>query len=414
VGIEIILTDNAFGDNAPTLGRIFDPGVPVLVAAALGANPPGLPPEDRTIPSPTPDRSVDAVPVTGTSPLTPLSPADSSPTNPDPSPSLASTTSDNTISTMLTSDSSGGAGSTPLQQQLVQQARAALMGWAADQGLVRLTADGTTATSAEATPTDPTNPEGSSANTQPPGVNTNPLLPLTNLGPNLLEALALGAAGLYFTQALGRQSLEQVARSWWSRLFPSQKRWLAAAGMHQQILAVFVMATGGEPGKLVAARVLADAIEILAEQPLRLDRAAKQAAPAWSALDLGKAVECLAQALEGQDLPRFELLLLDPALQLERHHLEGLAAEHTLLRHRQLHPALLDLASGDQALLRQWLNQPSHTDLNGSAGCRRVMAQLADLQSHWAEYMVQEHANVAGVLELSIAISNLQPLYAVI
>jgi hypothetical protein len=198
---------------------------------------------------------------------------------------------------------------------------------------------------------------------------------------------------------------------------PAKLGQLAAAGMHRQVLAVFVMATVGQPGKLVAARVLADAIEILAEQPLRLDRAAKAAAgaaPDWSELDLSMALQCLAQALDGQDLPRFELLLLDPALQHEREHVEGLAAEHTLLRHPHFHPALLDLASGDQALLRQWLNQPSRTDLNGSGGCRQAMAQLADLQSHWAEYMTQDMANVAGVLELSIALTNLQPLYAVI
>ncbi|MCT4682434.1 MAG: Ig domain-containing protein, partial [Roseicyclus sp.] len=35
VGIELIITDNAFGDNDPTVGRVFDPGVPVRMERAL-------------------------------------------------------------------------------------------------------------------------------------------------------------------------------------------------------------------------------------------------------------------------------------------------------------------------------------------------------------------------------------------
>jgi hypothetical protein len=37
VGIELIITDNAFGDNDPSVGRIFDPGVPVRLERSFAA-----------------------------------------------------------------------------------------------------------------------------------------------------------------------------------------------------------------------------------------------------------------------------------------------------------------------------------------------------------------------------------------
>lgn len=44
VGIELIITDNAFGDNDPNASRIFDPGVPVrLERAPLAETPTGTP-----------------------------------------------------------------------------------------------------------------------------------------------------------------------------------------------------------------------------------------------------------------------------------------------------------------------------------------------------------------------------------
>jgi hypothetical protein len=42
------------------------------------------------------------------------------------------------------------------------------------------------------------------------------------------------------------------------------------------------------------------------------------------------------------------------------------------------------------------------------------MQQLAQVQRHWAGAMPEAMANVAGVLELSIALGNLQPQLAVL
>jgi len=47
-------------------------------------------------------------------------------------------------------------------------------------------------------------------------------------------------------------------------------------------------------------------------------------------------------------------------------------------------------------------------------GCRAVMEQLKALQQHWAQAMPEPMANVAGVLELSLALGNLQPDYALV
>ena len=434
--IQLTFTDNAFGDNAIGTNGISDPGLPVKMTTvtatptASGSQPavttpgvttPVLTPEPTTTP-PLEDQGTEIA-------LNPMDlPSDRSvaiPAGPTVRarilavPNTTTTTSAATVTVASSGgdDGSGSGGSaataSPLAQQ-VQQAREVMLRWAREAGLMEFGSAVARVSHADA----PGNGQQ-----QVRRERSLPLLSqkddLSALGPNLLEALALGAAGLYFTQVVGRQSLDQVAHRWWQRLVPTKRGKQVPSGMHNEVLAVFVLATGGQPGKLVAARVLADAIEILAEQPLRLSdelAAGRPTASAelWDQLDLSIAMERLAHALQEQEQPHFELLLLDPSLQREREHLQDLADSHTLLRHPHLHPGLLDLASGDQALLRQWLNQPSRTDLHGSEGCRQVMAQLADLQSHWAEYMSQNMANVAGVLELSIALSNLQPLYAVI
>jgi len=85
-----------------------------------------------------------------------------------------------------------------------------------------------------------------------------------------------------------------------------------------------------------------------------------------------------------------------------------------LLRHPALATSLRALSADEQALLRQWLSRPSHTDVLQLPGCKAVMEQLKTLQQHWAQVMPESMANVAGVLELSIALGNLQPDYSLV
>jgi len=89
----------------------------------------------------------------------------------------------------------------------MQQSRNALIDWARDAGLVDLAG-------------------ALAADGAPPSKDGEPQAParhprsFAGLGPELLEALALGAAGLYLTQTMGQRSLEQMARQWLKRLRP--------------------------------------------------------------------------------------------------------------------------------------------------------------------------------------------------
>jgi hypothetical protein len=280
------------------------------------------------------------------------------------------------------------------------------MNWANESGLSRRGLDGAGFNS------------DASSKAEPEYRSNDELLParlqrdLSALGPDLLSALSLGAAGLYLTQAIGQRSLEQLARDWLRKLRPMPAAWMAVpAGKHERVISVFVVQGGGQRPRLVAAQILADAIEILAEQPLTVQA---PAGTPWEQLDLDQALEQLRQTLHEQKRDDQPLLLLDPALRAHRHDLKALGREQALLRHGDLDLALRALSPDEQELLRRWLNQPSQTPINDAPGCQAVMQRLAELQKHWAQTMPQAMANVTGVLELSVALGNLQPDFSVL
>jgi hypothetical protein len=280
------------------------------------------------------------------------------------------------------------------------------MNWANESGLSRRGLDGAGFNS------------DASSKAEPEYRSNDELLParlqrdLSALGPDLLSALSLGAAGLYLTQAIGQRSLEQLARDWLRKLRPMPAAWMGVpAGKHERVISVFVVQGGGQRPRLVAAQILADAIEILAEQPLTVHA---PAGTPWEQLNLNKALEQLRMALHEQERDDQPLLLLDPALRAHRHDLKALGREQALLRHSDLDLALRALSPDEQELLRRWLNQPSQTPINDAPGCQVVMQRLAELQQHWARTMPQAMANVTGVLELSVALGNLQPEFAVL
>jgi hypothetical protein len=221
----------------------------------------------------------------------------------------------------------------------------------------------------------------------------------------LLEVLVLGAAGLYLTKTLGQRRLEDVARQWLTRLIPIASIGLAAAAVHQRVVSVFVVQGGVQRPRLVAAEILHDAVELLAEQPLEL---LAPAGTSWDQLDLAKALEHLHQAVNSKGNAPYPLLLLDPLLQEHRRSVQNLGQNLALLRHPGLQPILKALNPAEQELLQCWLHRPSHTAVQAAPGCAAVMRELANLQSLWAEQMPRAIANVAGVLELSLALANLQ------
>jgi VCBS repeat-containing protein len=397
IGIELTLTDNAFGDNDPTTHRISDPGLPVKIRPVQS-------PELTTaivLPQTRPETSTPELNSSiGAETATPET------STPELNPSIGAETATPETTTPDLGDGSGrgGSGRTPWSDRMAQQARDSLMRWAQERNLTLVQGAPDKAQDFEAQPA-----AGSGRSADDRG---NPDLMLNSLGPSLLDALALGAAGLFCTQAPSGRGWKQLQRWWLDLPLLTSFRWLAAPGLRQSVVAVFVIEGNGQRAKLVAAAVQHDGIDILVEQPLLLN------APLgndWrQLLDLTPAVDQLLQLLDEHDHDHFELLLLDPQLLEYRKQLANLAVDTALLRHPLFEEALHQLNAADADILRAWLNRPSQTDLLSSEGCRTVSAHLANLQNHWAEYMANDRANVAGVLELSIALSNLQPLYAVI
>ena len=393
IGIEINITDNAFGDNDPTPHRIDDPGLPVKIGAVPSTE---ETPSVVTTPSIPELPPITATPtITATTPI----PTNSSEANVDADAS----TSPSSNPSQADGSGRGGSGRTPWGDRMAQHSRDAVMHWALKGNLSPVNGRAT----------DQQNPVGNPAAVPDRAdgpIPTNALL-LNNLGPNLLDVLALGGAGLFCTQPASGRGWKQWQRWWWGLPLLTGFSWLAAAGLRQSIATVFAIEGSGQRAKLVAAAVQHDGIDILAEQPILLDAPPQSD---WRELDLTAAINQLLDRVKEDDQRHFDLLLLDPQLIQHRKQLGELADEQALLRHPSFQESLLRLNAADSELLRTWLNRPSQTDLLSSEGCKAVSAQLANLQSHWSEYMGQEQANVAGVLELSIALSNRQPLYAVI
>ena len=232
---------------------------------------------------------------------------------------------------------------------------------------------------------------------------------LGDTAPYLLEALALGAASLYIAHNPSRKALKQRVRSWWKSLIGTP---VALAGeKHQRVLSLFVIPDGTDSAKLMLAKINADCIDLLVEQPLQLP---SESTDNWSDLTLEPAIQSVLSALRDLEHDPYTLALIDPALQEESRLIQPLAQCQQDLLHPRLMNSLSQLNQADQQLLRQWLNNPSGTDVTVSSGCLAVMHELARSQQHWAQFMPERMANVAGVLELSIAITSLSPNNSVI
>jgi len=325
-----------------------------------------------------------------------------------PTPILSSAGGSEPTPSAVTDSNESGRGNafTPLDWHRAQQARDALIAWAKENGLVDLRI----------------NPDSESNTLQPsaseaakPGEGTRAKQPnampsaLAELAPNLLDALALGAAGLYITHTPTRQALQGKLRSWWKRLQP--KSIAAIAGKHQRVVSVFLMPGGSQPPKLVAAQINADCIDLLVEQPLSMQA---PAGSPWSGLDFEPAIKAIVTAIEEVERDNYTLLLFDPTLRQDLKHIKPLANDQQALLHMQFNHSLQALSEADQQLLRQWLNSPSQTNVMANEACSAVMKELAQLQEHWSQFMPEAMANVAGVLELSIALGNLSPSYALL
>ena len=380
VGIDLILTDNAFGDNDVTANRILDPGAPLKIAHPTPEGGQISPENTIVLPKQAEDQS--------TSFQIGASRTSADPQNPDfilKSPQERGGTTEITL----------------LEQRLRNQARIALIEWSREAGLANLV-----------TVDQKTNATDFASGGGNRDQSASALLyrTISAEGPALLEALALGAAGLYLTQAIGERNLEQMARQWIRRLRPTPKT-SKSIGHFSQVLSIFVIQASGRRPKLVAAKLLSDSIDIIAELPLVLPA---NHGTGWDELDLSHAFAQMRKTLKEQFNDNQLLLLLDPLLQSHLYDVKDIGQAQSILRHTDFDTVLRGLPNDELELLRHWLNRPSQTSLQHSPGCRQVMAKLAGLQGHWVNHMGESMANVAGVLELSIALGNLQPELAMI
>jgi hypothetical protein len=139
-----------------------------------------------------------------------------------------------------------------------------------------------------------------------------------------------------------------------------------------------------------------DAIEILAEEKLlfNLDTAAQRGQASFA-----KQLKTLCLKLENIGLTTHELLLLDPEIKAELAIVEHLGRESTIMEPDRLRSIVQDLTSAEMEQLQAWLAKPSSNPLDGHP----IRINLQRRQSELAQQLSPEKANVASLIELSLA-----------
>ena len=213
------------------------------------------------------------------------------------------------------------------------------------------------------------------------------------LGTNLLDALALGAGVLYLLY--GPKAIEASKgglRNWLAGGIGRRQGVAAAAAPGERsVLALFVMRQANGTAQLVAARVGAGSLELLAQQDLPAQANGSQ---------LDTPLQTLLERLPQQ---RYNLLLLDPRLSQASAsaQLDQLSDGRQALATEQLAAPLAACSNNDLAQLRAWLNKPS-----GSLPQDLPLFQLLQQrQQSYATALPEQQATMASLIELSLALA---------
>ena len=215
------------------------------------------------------------------------------------------------------------------------------------------------------------------------------------LGNNLLDALTLGGGILY---ALYAPQLVQTSRNSFRSFFSSlQQRFNGGTVVipEKNVASVFVMKRPDGTERLVAARVTASAIDIIAQQDLPSGVSVLQSGT-QTQIDYG--MKQLLSRISGSS---FDLLLIGPRLSNQATLTQSLSSDVQVLDTSGIESRLGSCSEAEVTELRQWLDKPSSTPLEQNP----LNDLLMNRQTVMESILKKEQASMAGLLELSIALS---------
>jgi hypothetical protein len=220
---------------------------------------------------------------------------------------------------------------------------------------------------------------------------------------DLLNALLFGGASIYIINKTSPGRFKQWAEALWS----NQTKQASAMSRSNRVIAIFLIRSNEGLDRLVAAEVQDDAIEILAEEKLlfSLDTAAQRH---QASFDTQLKKLCL--KLENIGLTTHELLLLDPEIKSELAIVEHLGRDIKIMEPDRLRSVVQELSSTELNQLQAWLAKPSSNPLDGHP----IQANLQRRQSELGRQLSPEKANVASLIELSLAIGLHQPALSLV
>jgi hypothetical protein len=208
----------------------------------------------------------------------------------------------------------------------------------------------------------------------------------------LINAMVLGAAGLYLAKTTSPGVLMKWAAGFWDG---SGKNNLPGS-QHQRVIAIFIMRSNQALDRLVAAEVQEEKIEILAEERVSLSLSA---AANRSNANLEDHVKSLSLKLEHQGISQYDLLLFDPEIKSYLPAIEQLGRDSDEMRSDRLQNVVNSLAQKELELLEVWLDNPSQNPL----GDHPIAKSLEKRQRILGKQLSQNKARIASLLELSIA-----------
>jgi hypothetical protein len=160
------------------------------------------------------------------------------------------------------------------------------------------------------------------------------------------------------------------------------------------LLSLFVMKLPNGTERLMATRVGMGGMEVIAQQDLpadvRVDTPGSQ-----TQIDFA-----MKQLINKLGSPNADLLLLGPKLKGQASLVQGLAKQTQLLNTQDLSSTLSNCSATELEALQNWLNKPSSTPPESSP----VYSQMMQRISSYASGLPAEQANMAGLIELSVAL----------
>lgn len=215
----------------------------------------------------------------------------------------------------------------------------------------------------------------------------------TILGQNLLDALAMGAGLLYLLYA---PKLAQTSRLNLGSFLGRGRVQESELDLEPiKAIALFVMRQADGLERLVACQLGAGSMTTLAEQDLpagvRID-------DPNSSTQIGFLLNQFSQRLGNTGA---DLLLLGSKLAAQAERLGSLATRVEVLSTARLIDTLASCSDAELDQLVAWLNKPSASSLEGTS----ISGNLRERLESYSTLMPMEQANMASLLELSIALS---------